>query len=919
MNKSFVCYFIFYLLNITIAFAQCPTTIIDGLDENIDVCETQVLDLFDYNVSVVADVPNGNYTHQWTLVESSTIIAGDEADFGQLLPNDVCEVRTFTLALDLICVADNSQLLSAGTITLSVYPLPDEVSDFIIPLNQGCTASLEDICPDVDLVFLYSYDSTATFVETAPNELALNDSVVVSFQAYFPEAAELSTSSCFTVGQYLVECSDVCPSTVFQGLNFPSVPQCENTVINLTAFEPLVVVDFVENAVFVWKDDEGNIITNPENFTPTLTDCAIQDRSYFLEIDCVHDDQLNLDGGQLDFSLSPNLDALVQLPPVCSTEITLDCDNASDFMIEYGTDGTTYSTTLIAVPDAGITTNVFYRISTTNPNYTCTTLEGQFPASCGMVAGVDCPMVIDNPVNTSISAYGNLAINLNTLTDGVVSNADLPDVNFVWLDDNGVEIINTGSALFSFNSNGINACVVDTQVIELQVECIADPSISISAGSFTVYACPNYEDENLFEFPDGCDPTIVSNCQELIIEYSIDGGTTFTTTPPPPLNLGDAPLNIIYRISLPDVDFNCIRQFERTVFCEDCPDTNTNPFTNTLCDGDQLDLTNLQVNPASDIGEWTITAVPPNGNSPAVLTGTTFDATGADEGDYIVGFFNPSLGCPDTSFQTLNVGGTLSAGEGTGTGFCSDSFIVVTLSDFLMGADQGGVWSETSTTPSTDGAFDATNGTFDPIGQAIGNYEFEYTQNSSCGGSDVATVTVDLLGSSSNPNLISAASICNGTIGNTLLNFNSLITNNDTSGSWTALNMLAIDLSNLNAVDFTDVAAGVYSFAYTSGSSSCPAITNITVNECTVEAVFPSAFSPNEDGLNDRFALLNAQDLETFDLQIYNRWGNLVYATANPSDGWDGTYKGEPQAVGVYVYFCSFGEIELMGNVTLLR
>ena len=93
----------------------------------------------------------------------------------------------------------------------------------------------------------------------------------------------------------------------------------------------------------------------------------------------------------------------------------------------------------------------------------------------------------------------------------------------------------------------------------------------------------------------------------------------------------------------------------------------------------------------------------------------------------------------------------------------------------------------------------------------------------------------------------------------------------------------------------------------------------------------PNAFTPNSDGLNDKFNVTgNVGAIRDFQLVIYNRWGQLVFTGTTPdySNGWDGTYKGSPSVPGVYVYKIiynielDFGTMESfseMGTVTLLR
>jgi gliding motility-associated-like protein len=71
----------------------------------------------------------------------------------------------------------------------------------------------------------------------------------------------------------------------------------------------------------------------------------------------------------------------------------------------------------------------------------------------------------------------------------------------------------------------------------------------------------------------------------------------------------------------------------------------------------------------------------------------------------------------------------------------------------------------------------------------------------------------------------------------------------------------------------------------------------------------PTAFSPNGDGFNDRFgarALFvvkgNAIPKKSFLLEIYNRWGQLVFRSNHPDMEWDGTFMGAQCPDGAYVY-----------------
>lgn len=96
---------------------------------------------------------------------------------------------------------------------------------------------------------------------------------------------------------------------------------------------------------------------------------------------------------------------------------------------------------------------------------------------------------------------------------------------------------------------------------------------------------------------------------------------------------------------------------------------------------------------------------------------------------------------------------------------------------------------------------------------------------------------------------------------------------------------------------------------------------------CTSEYFFlPNAFTPNGDNVNDVLQVRSnfLEKITGFELQIYNRWGDLVFKTENPMTGWDGTYKGKELPPDVYGFFmrvdCPTGDdVQTQGNITLLK
>lgn len=67
----------------------------------------------------------------------------------------------------------------------------------------------------------------------------------------------------------------------------------------------------------------------------------------------------------------------------------------------------------------------------------------------------------------------------------------------------------------------------------------------------------------------------------------------------------------------------------------------------------------------------------------------------------------------------------------------------------------------------------------------------------------------------------------------------------------------------------------------------------------------PNVFSPNGDNRNDRFRMTAVGMTNIYYFRIFNRYGQLVYNSTNPKDGWDGTINGQPQPTGTYVWMVS--------------
>lgn len=96
--------------------------------------------------------------------------------------------------------------------------------------------------------------------------------------------------------------------------------------------------------------------------------------------------------------------------------------------------------------------------------------------------------------------------------------------------------------------------------------------------------------------------------------------------------------------------------------------------------------------------------------------------------------------------------------------------------------------------------------------------------------------------------------------------------------------------------------AGLYWVETTNECGTLRDTVVVDVEECPCTFYVPSAFSPNGDGDNDVFKGDTDCELLSYELQVYDRWGDVMYQSENGEDGWDGTNEGIPVPIGIYVY-----------------
>jgi gliding motility-associated-like protein len=137
-----------------------------------------------------------------------------------------------------------------------------------------------------------------------------------------------------------------------------------------------------------------------------------------------------------------------------------------------------------------------------------------------------------------------------------------------------------------------------------------------------------------------------------------------------------------------------------------------------------------------------------------------------------------------------------------------------------------------------------------------------------------------------------------------------------------------IDLSNPNIANPVLIATGerLYRILITN-KAGCVTIDTQKVNIFKDRDIYvPKAFSPNNDGQNDRLYPIPVGIKEMIQFKVFNRRGVLVYdnKNANASTGWDGTFRGKKLPVDTYVWVAQGIDedgktIRRTGNVVLVR
>lgn len=212
------------------------------------------------------------------------------------------------------------------------------------------------------------------------------------------------------------------------------------------------------------------------------------------------------------------------------------------------------------------------------------------------------------------------------------------------------------------------------------------------------------------------------------------------------------------------------------------------------------------------------------------------------------------------------------------------------------------------------------NGHIDLTNTAPGTYTVIYTVNAAncvMAGTGSAVITIQ-----ANP-VLSISSSTTIIIGE-----QTILSATSSANTYTWFPGSYLSCSDCAAPTASPVETTVYCIRTTDGVCTNTACITVSVESlCEGDNGFflPNAFSPNGDGNNDVFCVQGKNRcISSFQMMVYDRWGEQVFECSDLSTCWDGTYKGKVLSPDVYVYYIKARdqnqkELVKKGNVTLLK
>jgi gliding motility-associated-like protein len=336
-------------------------------------------------------------------------------------------------------------------------------------------------------------------------------------------------------------------------------------------------------------------------------------------------------------------------------------------------------------------------------------------------------------------------------------------------------------------------------------------------------------------------------------------------------------------------DFNSLVNIDTiNVIVNPLPTVLINPDKNPVCEGENINVT----------ATGGITYLWSTGE-----TNSTFNTSLTTDSVYWVSATNIE-GCSDSTSMLIQVADSINAGIIPPTDSICVNGSTLDLSAIVDGI---GTWSG-------DGIIDTVDGILDPsLLSASTSYYIYYTIDSTCMSKDSILITAysapliniqPIDTTIARGDSISLSTICNPTYSYL---WNSTLIPSDN-------NLCSLLIFPLEQTDYTLIVTDTITGCINNGS--------VSVYVDDIELIIYNTITPNGDGINDIWTILNLEKYPDHEVDVYNRAGSLVYSAKPYNSTWDGKYNNKPLPTGTYYYVIRLnnekGNVEF-GSVSILK
>lgn len=334
--------------------------------------------------------------------------------------------------------------------------------------------------------------------------------------------------------------------------------------------------------------------------------------------------------------------------------------------------------------------------------------------------------------------------------------------------------------------------------------------------------------------------------------------------------------------------------------------------TVTLVNPTSLTISNTFVNPSCNtIADGSIDVTVGGGTLPYIyvwtgLPDTTEDLVGILSGTYTI-TVTDSNSCTIADTIILLPAQTVIADAGNDTSFCVSGSITLDASASMNGTtylwyDMAGTLLGSSVTL-----------TFNPPA-GTNSFYVEVDNGTGCSDNDTIDVTANPL-----PNANAGTDVIIVLGMTTPIGGSPTSTTAGVTYSWSPTT--ALDNATISNPTANPTTTTTYTVTVTT-AQGCTAVDSILV-EVRPTIIFPDGISPNGDGANDEWIIDGIELFPNCEVEVYNRWGELLFQSVGYKETWKGTFKGKELPVGTYYYVIDLKD-ELYpdaytGPITIMR